>query len=106
MGFVEICLHNYANGYRKQPVPFLEVIWVNPEYRQQGFGRALINQITTDLILTGFDELCSDTDISNKPSQQAHENWGYAKLYIFIAAVSCCYCYSGQLYLQVTGIIK
>ncbi|WP_162505238.1 hypothetical protein [Candidatus Arsenophonus triatominarum] len=34
VGFAEICLREYANGCTKQPVPFLEGIWVKPEYRQ------------------------------------------------------------------------
>lgn len=60
VGFAEISLRQYANGCSKQPVPFLEGIWVKPEYRQQGIGQALISKITTDLILKGVDEVCSD----------------------------------------------
>lgn len=77
VGFAEICLREYANGCTKQPVPFLEGIWVKPEYRQQGIGQALINKITTDLIAKGFDELCSDAEIDNKLSHKAHQNWGF-----------------------------
>lgn len=74
VGFAKICLRGYANGYTKQPVPFLEGIWVKPEYRQQRIGQALINKITTVLIAKGFEELCYDAEIDNKLSHKAHKN--------------------------------
>lgn len=80
VGFAEISLRQYANGCSKQPVPFLEGIWVQPEYRQQGVGQALIRKITTDLIVQGFDELCSDAGIDNKMSYEAHQNWGFDEI--------------------------
>ncbi|HGJ5860369.1 MAG TPA: aminoglycoside 6'-N-acetyltransferase [Arsenophonus nasoniae] len=80
VGFAEISLREYANGCSKQPVPFLEGIWVKPEYRQQGIAQALISQITTDLIAKGFDELCSDAEIGNTLSHKAHQNWGFDEI--------------------------
>lgn len=80
VGFAEISLRQYANGCSKQPVPFLESIWVKPAYRQQGIAQALISQITTDLIAKGFDELCSDAEIDNTRSYKAHQNWGFDEI--------------------------
>ncbi len=76
-GFAEIRIRDYANGSTAQPVPFLEGIWVDPRYRRQGVGRALIGQITIDLVAKGFHELCSDAEIRNRRSHQAHEGWGF-----------------------------
>jgi aminoglycoside 6'-N-acetyltransferase I len=77
VGFAEICIRDYANGCREQPVPFLEGVWVDPRHRRRGVGRALLDNIIEDLIVDGFHELCSDAEISNKRSHKAHENWGF-----------------------------
>lgn len=76
-GFAEIGIRDYANGSTARPVPFLEGIWVDPRYRRRGVGRALIEQVTTDLVAKGFQELCSDAEIRNRRSHQAHESWGF-----------------------------
>ncbi|WP_432444450.1 GNAT family N-acetyltransferase [Rhizobium leguminosarum] len=68
LGFAEICIREYANGCTAQPVPFLEGIWIDPKHRRQGVGRALLENITGDLIKQGFRELCSDADIRNRRS--------------------------------------
>src|SRR5229473_169360 len=41
-GFAEVAVRKYANGCMTRPVPFPEGIWVEPEFRRQGAGRALI----------------------------------------------------------------
>ena len=77
IGFAEISIRDYANGCTAQPVAFLEGIWVEREYRWQGIGRALIEKISNDLLIQGYAELCSDTDIENTLSQHAHGSWGF-----------------------------
>lgn len=77
IGFAEICIREYANGCTEQPVPFLEGVWVDPKHRRRGAGHALIAKITDDLVTDGFRELCSDAEIRNRRSHQAHSNWGF-----------------------------
>lgn len=77
IGFAEICIREYANGCTAQPVPFLEGVWVDPKHRRQGVGRTLIAKITDDLVAKGFHEICSDAEIKNRQSHQAHGNWGF-----------------------------
>ncbi|AOM41418.1 GNAT family N-acetyltransferase [Xenorhabdus hominickii] len=77
VGFAEVSMREYANGCTGQPVPFLEGIWVNSTHRRKGIGQALVNKISSELINKGFYELCSDAEIRNKQSHQAHENWGF-----------------------------
>ncbi|MBO9136263.1 GNAT family N-acetyltransferase (plasmid) [Rhizobium sp. B230/85] len=79
VGFAEISIRDYANGCTAQPVPFLEGIWIDPSHRRTGIGRLLITNITDDLIVQGFHELCSDADIGNRRSHQAHNNWGFSE---------------------------
>lgn len=77
VGFAEICIREYANGCTDQPVPFLEGVWVDPKHRRQGVGSALIARIGEDLVADGFHEICSDAEIRNRRSHQAHSNWGF-----------------------------
>ncbi len=76
-GFAEVSIRDYANGCTVQPVPFLEGIWVNPEYRQQEIGRKFIAEIERDLVTQSFNELCSDAHIENDISHHAHNRWGF-----------------------------
>lgn len=77
IGFAEVSIRDYANGCTEQPVPFLEGIWVDPEFQRSGAGRALINHIAEDMRTRGFRELCSDILETNHLSHQAHEKWGF-----------------------------
>jgi len=77
VGFAEVHIREYANGCTAQPVPFLEGIWVEPEYRRHDVGRMLVNEIRHDLIAEGFKELCSDAHVENTISHRAHEKWGF-----------------------------
>lgn len=77
VGFAEVALRKYANGCECQPVPFLEGIWVNPQFRRQGVGTRLLEHLGAFLIARGFREIGSDTHIDNHSSQAAHLGWGF-----------------------------
>ncbi|MFK7838482.1 MAG: GNAT family N-acetyltransferase [Sulfitobacter sp.] len=76
-GFAEICIRDYANGCKAQPVAFLEGIWVEPEHQQRSIGRELVAVIENDLVSRGFHELCSDAHVENTISHHAHGKWGF-----------------------------
>lgn len=78
-GFAELALRPYANGCDSAPVPFLEGIWVAPEFRRQGVGRALIAHLQDFVLARGFREIGSDTEIANRLSQDAHKAWGFTE---------------------------
>jgi aminoglycoside 6'-N-acetyltransferase I len=79
VGFAELAMRKYANGCEAQPVPFLEGIWVQEQFRRQGIGAGLINHIECFLADRGFRELGSDTLIDNLSSQAAHLAWGFSE---------------------------
>lgn len=77
IAFAEVSHRDYANGAKGRPVPFLEGIWVEPNWRRQGIGGRLIEAISKDLAANGFEELCSDAEIDNLISHAAHRLWGF-----------------------------
>ena len=76
-GFCEIEIRRYANGCLFRPVPFLEGIWVAPQFRRQGVGAQLIHHAEAKLVARGFRELGSDARIENLSSHKAHAAWGF-----------------------------
>lgn len=79
IAFAEVAIRKYANGCESQPVPFLEGIWVDPRYRRQGIGKALIAHIESFLGSRGFHEWGSDALIENTQSHAAHAAWGFVE---------------------------
>lgn len=79
VGFAEVSVRRYANGCEQQPVAFLEGIWVAPEARRKGVGRALTDHMRAFLRGRGHTKLCSDALLANTPSHAAHKAWGFAE---------------------------
>jgi aminoglycoside 6'-N-acetyltransferase I len=77
--FAEVSIRKYANGCDSQPVPFLEAIFVRPQFRRQGAGARLIAYMETFLMARGFRELGSDAMIDNHDSHAAHHGWGFSE---------------------------
>jgi aminoglycoside 6'-N-acetyltransferase I len=77
--FAEVAIRKYANGCDSQPVPFLEGIFVRPQFRRQGAGAQLIEHIEAFLAARGFNELGSDALIDNHDSHAAHRGWGFSE---------------------------
>jgi aminoglycoside 6'-N-acetyltransferase I len=78
-GFAEVAVRSYANGCETHPVPFLEGIWVDPQFRRQGIGRQLLAHAQAFLVVRGFRELGSDSEIDNHASHAAHRSWGFSE---------------------------
>jgi aminoglycoside 6'-N-acetyltransferase I len=78
-GFAEIAIRKYANGCESAPVAFLEGIWIEPQFRRRGVAAQLIAHAEAFVIMRGFRELGSDTQIDNAASQAAHAAWGFSE---------------------------
>ncbi len=76
-GFAEVGIRPYANGCDTHPVPFLEGIFVRPEYRRKRVAAQLIAFIETFAFARGFREIGSDARIENVQSHAAHRAWGF-----------------------------
>jgi len=77
VGFAEYALRDYANGCHSQPVPFLEGIWIDEDYRGQGIAKSLVSYLEQKARMAGFIEFGSDVELSNYPSQLMHERLGF-----------------------------
>ena len=77
VGFAEYALRDYANGCHSQPVPFLEGIWIDTDYRGQGIAKSLVSYLEQKARMAGFREFGSDVELSNYPSQLMHERLGF-----------------------------
>lgn len=77
--FAEVSIRKYANGCDSEPVPFLEAVFVRPQFRRQGAGARLIAHMEDFLTARGFVELGSDALIDNHDSHAAHRGWGFSE---------------------------
>ncbi len=78
-GFAELSIRKYANGCESEPVPFLEGIWTDPQFRRQGVAARLIAHIEAFVTARGFREIGSDALIDNHISHTAHARWGFSE---------------------------
>lgn len=78
IGFAEVGLRSHADGCDiAQPVGYLEGWYVDPAFRRQGIGRALLAAAEAWARTRGCREMASDALIDNEVSQQAHNSLGF-----------------------------
>jgi aminoglycoside 6'-N-acetyltransferase I len=77
-GFSEAALRrDYVNGCKTSPVAFLEGIYVRPDARGGGVGRALGSAVAAWGREAGCTELASDALLENVDSQTFHLALGF-----------------------------
>ena len=84
VGFGEIVLRNLVDGCRSSPVAYLEAIYVDPEYRNQGFGRLLFSTAEDWARKKGCSEFATDTGLDDSQSQRFHQHMGFRETYRII----------------------
>jgi aminoglycoside 6'-N-acetyltransferase I len=85
-GFVEVSIRPWAVNCEAMPVGYLESWYVDPDARQQGTGRALVEAAEAWARSRGCRQMASDAELWNSVSQQAHGSLGYeetARLVLF-----------------------
>jgi len=80
VGFAEASVRNYAEGGPAGPAAYLEGIWVEPERRRRGIGRALLAAVEAWARRQDLAWLGSDALIDNDPSQHWHRAAGFAEI--------------------------
>ena len=76
-GFVSVSLRPWAEGCDATPVPYVGGLWVAPDLRQSGVGRALMAAWEEWGRAHGHTELGSDVDVDNVGSLRAHASLGF-----------------------------
>ena len=80
VAFVEVGLHNYAEGCDTSPVGYIEAWYVDPHVRGQKLGRELIRVAEQWARENGATEMASDTWLDNHDGIQAHLKMGYEEV--------------------------
>ncbi len=80
VGFVEVGLRVYAEGCRTSPVGYLEGIYVDPDVRSEGVGRALVDAAEGWARAKGCTEMASDRKLDDEPSGAFHAALGYEEV--------------------------
>lgn len=80
-GFAEVTIRrDHVAGTSQMPVPYLEGWYVDPAWRNQGVGRALIDFVSAWAHGAGYRELASDAELANVASQAAHTRLGFREV--------------------------
>ncbi|MEZ4658437.1 MAG: GNAT family N-acetyltransferase [Caldilineaceae bacterium] len=79
-GFVEAAIHSEARGCVTNKIGYLEAWYVDPDWRQKGVGRALVEAAEEWARAQGCTEMASDTMEDYPLSPAAHAQLGYQEV--------------------------
>jgi GNAT superfamily N-acetyltransferase len=76
-GFLEASVRPMADGCTTHPVGYVEGWYVDPDVRQKGVGRALLEAAERWASSQGCREMASDAHLANRVSLAAHKALGF-----------------------------
>jgi aminoglycoside 6'-N-acetyltransferase I len=77
VGFIELSIRPYAEGCVTDRVAYIEGWYVDPSFRRQHVGAALVRAAEAWGRSQGCVELGSSTEITNETSAEAHRALGF-----------------------------
>ncbi|MDX1451648.1 MAG: GNAT family N-acetyltransferase [Oleiphilaceae bacterium] len=77
IGFIELNIREFAEGSRHPRVPYVEAWFVEQAFQSAGGGTMLMTKAEMWAKGKGFNELASDTEISNTKSILIHNKLGF-----------------------------
>jgi aminoglycoside 6'-N-acetyltransferase I len=79
-GFLETGTRKDTHGCETSPVGYIEGWYVDPDLRQAGWGRALVEAAEAWARSCGYAEIASDCLLDNDVSLKAHTALGYEEM--------------------------
>lgn len=76
-GFISVSARPWTEGSDVQPVAHVEAWFVDRKARRKGIGTRLMQAAEHWARLNGFAEICSDAELANKASLEAHSRLGF-----------------------------
>lgn len=85
IGFINVSIRrDYVEGADHSPTGYLEGIYVEPEYRNKGVAKAMLQLGETWLWQHHCTQIGSDTWLRNKVSQAFHKRLGFREEEILV----------------------
>lgn len=80
IGFAQCQLrHDYVEGTETSPVGYLEGVYIEPDFRKLGYGKALIRACEDWAKCKGCTEFASDCELHNTDSLAFHLHSGFTE---------------------------
>ncbi len=79
IGFAESDVRSFAEGC-EGTAPYLEGIWVAPDWRRSGVGLALLGAVEAWARDLGFSEMGSNALLENRLSHEWHSDAGFTEV--------------------------
>ncbi|MFP4016475.1 MAG: aminoglycoside 6'-N-acetyltransferase [Halanaerobiales bacterium] len=78
IGFINMSLRtDYVEGSDSSPVGYVEGIYVDPDYREKGIARILIEKCEEWTRSRGCSQIASDCELDNAISYKFHRSVGF-----------------------------
>ena len=81
VAMIEVSLRNFVDGCLGGPVGYLEGIYVAPEQRHRGQGRALAEFAAGWFRAHGCRDMAADAELANRAAQEFLTRVGFAETY-------------------------
>ena len=79
VGMIDVRVRNYAEGAPDLCAPYVEDLWVDPDYRRQGVAARLLDAVEQWARAQGFAWLGSDARLDNAQSHDWHRASGFVE---------------------------
>jgi aminoglycoside 6'-N-acetyltransferase I len=77
LGLLEISIRNIVDGCISSPVPYIEGLYLYPQYRNQGHGTDVLKMIAAWYRDRGYTELATDARLDNTSALAFYKSAGF-----------------------------
>ncbi|MBS4040129.1 MAG: GNAT family N-acetyltransferase [Flavobacteriales bacterium] len=85
VGFISVIF--YKTLYHKGGTALINELIINQNYRDKGIGRLLVENIKSEAIRRGMDELEVGTELDNKVAQSFYKKCGFDEEFLLLGMV-------------------